>query len=82
MTRKLDDYVQRLRDFKGAIGNMRDPLGNRSSWVDSRNIANRELALIVGGKVPDSAQLRALELAARAANRGRNPVALSIYAGR
>jgi len=81
LARKLDRYVQRLRTFNGDVANMRDPLGN-AVRIDSTSISSRELALIVGGKVPDSAQLRALESAARAAGRGRNPVTVSIYAGR
>jgi hypothetical protein len=80
LTRKLDNYVQELRDFKGYPGSMK--LGDAPYPVDSSTIRHRQLALMVGGRVPDAAQLRSLELAARAAQRGRNPVTVSIYAGK
>jgi hypothetical protein len=74
------DSAASLQDFEGVEGQMLTPSG---LWtpVDSTGIAARRLDILVGGTIPDAAQLRTFAELRQSAAQGPNPVLLSIYAG-
>jgi hypothetical protein len=73
---KLTEYVSALRNFKG------EPQTYKGKVFDSTGLNDRELALTVGRQVPTSSQLDVIERVAAAAARGRNKVAVSVFAAR